>query len=121
MTAPNAELAYRVLDHIDAHPEQWFQNDWAHKNECGTSYCFAGWAVLLAGRELIWDGLSETYDEAAWVVDQRKDDGKQWIGDAAREVLGIDDSYDLFRGLNSRKDLGRLVEEFFGPRPAATS
>lgn len=22
MTRPNAELAYRVLDHIDAHPEQ---------------------------------------------------------------------------------------------------
>lgn len=35
-TKPNAELAYAVLDQIDAHPETWDQGDW----DCGTTACF---------------------------------------------------------------------------------
>lgn len=45
MTTPNAELAYRVLDHIDAHPESWIQKTWW----CGSGGCFAGWTAELSG------------------------------------------------------------------------
>lgn len=49
---PNAELAYRTLDQIDASPEHWRQSSWV----CGTSYCFGGWAVVLSGGQLNEDG-----------------------------------------------------------------
>jgi hypothetical protein len=51
MTAPtpNAELAYKVLDHIDAHPQQWRQGWWFTELDCGTAACFAGWACVLSG------------------------------------------------------------------------
>lgn len=121
MTAPNAELAYLVLDRIDANPSEWNQRDWAYKGtSCGTSYCFAGWAVVLAGRELVWmDSDGQSF--ADYAQDERKMLGKQWIGDAAREELGIEDSRELFHGDNTREDLGRLVAEIFGPRPDAAS
>jgi hypothetical protein len=119
MTAPNAELAWRVLDHIDAHPEQWNQGHWW----CGTGGCFAGWSVVLAGKKMILEGGDYRVSEAPYAE----------IGDVALEVLGIQSSYiktgtcscgcgvsgseNLFSGANDREELGRLVAEIFGPRP----
>jgi hypothetical protein len=120
MTAPNAELAWRVLDQIDAHPETWNQRDWASEGSCGTAYCFAGWAALLAGHEIAWLSAEVALDGtliADYVVDASAPEGKQWVGDAAREALGIADSLSLFAGHNTREDLHRLVAEIFGPRP----
>src|SRR5690348_5458725 len=42
---PNIELLEKVLKHIEDNPETWDQGNW----RCGTSYCFAGHAVLLSG------------------------------------------------------------------------
>jgi len=113
---PNAELAYRVLDHIDADPESWNQMHWW----CGTSGCFAGWACKLAGddpRKRIIDGLH--------------------IADRATRHLGFPDEpsmnhaaavkirpgapWGLFDADNSRADLGRIVEALFGTRPEQAS
>jgi hypothetical protein len=117
VTTPNAELAYRVLDRIDAEPYRWIQGDWATETDCGTAYCFAGWAVVLAGREPVWD-----YGECSYVADDRGvDEGTQFIGDAAREALGVEDTGSLFDGFNTREDLGRIVAEIFGPRPDAAA
>lgn len=134
MTAPipNAALAYRVLDWIDAHPEQHDQARWFQKTACGTAGCFAGWTVVLAGHRV---GFDEMPDEDGV---QRYDtiDGTRLLSVAgvAIDDLGIatstvecqvcescgqrdraDDA--LFAASNSREDLGRLVEEIFGPRP----
>lgn len=50
VTRPNVELLRRTLEHIEATPLQWDQNTWAEDNyPCGTTYCFAGWAVVLSG------------------------------------------------------------------------
>lgn len=128
MTAPtpNAELAYKVLDHIDAHPESWDQEDWYRKEACGTVACFAGWAVEFERYDV---ALSEEQTATLDVPAHRFGRhvvgaaGRRTFRDAAAEALGIDDGQadDLFEGSNSREDLGRLVEEIFGPRPAATS
>lgn len=117
MSTPNAVLAYQVLDTIDANPDQWDQADWAAMSKCGAAYCFAGWAVVLSGRKLVWESRSRTFAQAEFVLDDRYGVGQQWIGEAAREALGIDDSAALFSGGNTREDLGRLVAEIFGPRP----
>jgi hypothetical protein len=119
---PNAELAYRVLDHIDAHPEQWNQKRWW----CGTSGCFAGWAVTLSGEQVNADAcvtanglIMHVSDRAAQVLGFPDEDA---LIDAAIEAMGggipeEDDAPALFNAGNTREDLGRLVAEIFGPRP----
>lgn len=118
---PNAALAYRVLDHIDAHPEQWNQGLYIGKAECGTVACFAGWTCLLSGETPSYFGDGQT--ETSWLTFN----GDQIpVADRAEQLLGVDryielgegGADDLFGGGNSREDLGELVEELFGPRPA---
>jgi hypothetical protein len=133
---PNAELAYKVLDHIDAHPEQWIQDLWwidaqNPGSHCGSAGCFAGWVVTLSGGQIeysrfdiqpIVTGLPDldgaSISEAAaellnvnpWVIDPDRDND-EWNYDNERY---------LFSGGNDRDDLGRIVELLFGPRPAGT-
>ena len=125
-TTPNAELAWRVLDHIDAHPESWDQNVWG----CGTAACFAGWAVRLSGGVIAGERNSD-----AEVVDTTDDSAHPLVGltveEAAYAVLGLDDFLSigelpgggtrwLFFSGNNRHTLGHLVTEIFGPRPEPT-
>lgn len=131
MTAPkpNAELAYQVIDHIDAHPEQWRQGLWIGQAQCGTIACFAGWTVLLSGFEPDYaDGRTQP---GGMPLTERivADDHATSVSFQAQQLLradrwvreGHEDEEDLFDGYNSREDLGRLVAEIFGPRPEPTS
>lgn len=125
MTAPtpNAELAYRVLDHIDAHPKNWDQHHW-----CGTAKCFAGWAVELSGEtpdhnqeiggvhvsqraaELL--GFESEFDMGQFAEAKYEERGGEFDVDGyATEDL------DLFSAVLTREDLDRVVAEIFGPRP----
>jgi len=114
---PNAELAYRALDHIDAHPESWDQRTWG----CGTVACFAGWAVILSGGVLDADG----YDSN--VVAGPEELVGMTVEAAANRLLQAnvwaersDGEVDwLFSADNTREDLGSLVAEIFGPRPCS--
>lgn len=119
MSGPNAELAYRVLDQIDAHPEAWDQTTW----QCGTSACFAGWAVRLSG------GVMENVHGRTWdviVADGLGELNGMDADEAAERLLGVrmpwrEPEDDLFAQDNTREDLGRLVAEIFGPRPDGPS
>lgn len=117
MTTPNAELAYAVLDHIDAHPEQWQQSTWMHKTDCGTAACFAGWACFLSGEKPGDDELLGITLSTGVPIPDR---AEQLLG-ASRFVYSLVDGEledeDLFGEFNTREDLGRLVAEIFGPRP----
>lgn len=114
MTTPNTDLAYRVLDHIDAHPETWHQLSWM--TECGTKFCFAGWAINLSGGTLHPHLTVASGPEEIIGLD---------VEEAANRLLGIDNNDtahdDLYDGFNTREDLGRIVEELFGPRPPAVT
>lgn len=123
---PNAELAWRVLDHIDAHPEQWDQESWATKNDCGTAACFAGWTCLLSGDKPVWSEWANVEDSTAYVTTAANQE--RTVSRRAAELLGIkrddegdDEGDDLFNAYNTRDDLGRLVAEIFGPPPTATA
>lgn len=120
MTAPtpNATLAYRVLDHIDAHPESWNQLDWITRPDgadCGTAACFAGWTALLSGDQPRW--ARDWSVRTDYVLDP--DGERRDISVRASELLGINDEQadDLFCAVNTRPRLGTLVAEIFGPRP----
>lgn len=116
---PNAQLAYCVLDHIAAHPEQWRQREWISRpkgNECGTAGCMAGWACLLSGDQPHWGWKRLTSHK---VVDS-SDHDVHYVMERAQFLLGIgeDDAYELFHEDNTYDDLVRYVEKLFGPRPA---
>jgi hypothetical protein len=112
----NAELAYRVLDHIDAHPETWHQDVYICKTECGTGGCFAGWTTFLSGATPSYS------EESALVTSLVFVNGRlERVGSLAKNLLGLPsysvEATDLFNPENSQEDLGRLVREIFGPRP----
>ncbi len=105
----NWPLLIKTALHIKHDPESWDQSAWA--NRCGTAFCFAGHAIILAGHRFVRssggrcleyvhaDGLP---DVAMW-----KDDMHGWLTDArdaAVHLLGIEDSYypeDLFDSGNT--------------------
>jgi hypothetical protein len=120
----NAELAYRVLDYIDAHPDTWDQTQWIRQTDCGTAACFAGWACLLSGYEPAWFGSSL----ADWVHPSGDDSNTYDVEICAAELLGLpyEDQNEalharLFDESNDREDLGRWVGKIFGPRPDGAS
>lgn len=105
----NATLAYEVLDYIDANPQLWEQTSWYKETECGTTGCFAGWGVLLAGGK----GMS---DQTALLPDGTR----HFFPDAADIVLGIEDvNHYMYDAALTREELGVAVAEVFGPRPPA--
>ena len=115
----NAELAYRVLDHIDAHPEEHDQGAWILRRECRTTACFAGRVSLLSGDEPQLDP-----NGGEWVDSVRSAAiGRvRHIHNRAAALLGITESQAdrLFDATNTREDLGGMVTEIFGPRPERT-
>jgi len=121
---PDAALAYRVLDHIDANPGLHDPRVWIERRgECGTAACMAGWTCLLAGdRPYYRDGDGDP--EAEYVVHAGAPELGDYIPVRAANLLGMKldggytlTGYRLFEPHNTREDLGRLVAEIFGPRP----
>ena len=120
----NAALAYRVLDHIEAHPSEWYQGYWYKENSCGTTACFAGWTVLLSGQGVEAD---EEHGDAYCVADGVH------VADGAAELLGFDDGDhldetcwrmaggglpSLFSGsITTHEELAGIVRAVFGDRP----
>jgi len=76
---PNLPLLNKVRDHIGAHPETWNQRHWRTVTDCGTSYCFAGWAAYFDGA--VWAN-SVTENDLLF-----GDTAARW----ARDALGLTD------------------------------
>jgi hypothetical protein len=138
MTTPNVALLQQTLNYIKDNPETWEQANW-----CGTSQCFAGWAVTLAGMRV--NDLRETVavadmpSELAAEVDP--DDEEITVREAAVIALGIadlelpdiDDEYPdiepelisaasvLFYSGNTLEDLEHWVAELCATTPETTA
>jgi len=53
MSFEQIELHKRVMKQIEAEPERWNQDTWSGWNrKCGTTFCYAGWAMNLSGFNL---------------------------------------------------------------------
>lgn len=120
---PNTELLKRTLNHIEAHPEEWDQEYWARRTLCGTSYCFAGTAVVLSGLPLAWrdvdaDDYGVDADELAHNVIDEGEVGDS-IATAARDLLELtaDQADRLFYPGNSIEKLRDLVAELTAAEP----
>ena len=108
--APNLPLLRKVLEHIDAHPKEWRQDSWATRTSasaCGTAFCLAGHAVVLAGGELHWDKELGVASEVTM-----PDGSTMSIQKAAADLLGLT-SYEalhLFYAKNNRHAVQFLAE-----------
>lgn len=107
-----------ILDHIEAHPEEWEQGYYGFKTECKTAYCVAGHALVRAGIHIAWEQL-DTLDgswewEADFAIDPRTHEQRN-IQHLAGEILGLssDQATELFLGSNS---FDRLREVAHGIR-----
>lgn len=135
MATVNTELLRQTLEHIENYPETWNQGAW-----CGTSQCFAGWAVTLAGMqadpELDNVAVDDMPEDLASAVDP--DVEYVTVREAAIIALGIadatlaDDGTDgdgsilgadavLFYAGNTMADLRHFVAELCGETATAAS
>lgn len=88
---PNLPLINKVMDHIEAHPEEHNQADWAIKvdHPCGTAYCYAGHAVHMSGGEMIFtDGHAVHIAEFCIMPGSENPHGRR-VDDTAVDLLGI--------------------------------
>jgi hypothetical protein len=123
---PNIELLKRTLRYIEDHPYSWDQATFYTYDECGTSHCFAGWAVVLSGVRPHPDE-KVLVDELPPEVRDRLDPKDVWvefpgtrittIADAATALLDVGrwralpDHPHLFDGGNTLDDLRAMVAE----------
>jgi hypothetical protein len=108
----NVPLLRKTLEYITAHPEEHDQRNWGVKTACGSSYCLAGHAVVLAGHEIDWhspDLVRMGMRSSCHALT----DGR-YISDAAREELGLDPerAARLFDANNDLGTLWRLASEY---------
>lgn len=99
----NEKLIGCVLEHIESHPEEWDQSDWLTcrgqvPEWCGTTGCFAGWAVALST------------PAEQWPPSQK---GESIRTQAAR-LLGITnlEADYLFAGSNTMQDIKHRLDVF---------
>lgn len=109
MSERNNALLRKVGDVIAAEPHRYDQAEWFNdENECGTTACVAGWAVLLHDGDV-------PRDPHGYVHEHR-------IDELAQDYLGLDDytAEELFGGLwhpagyrpfYSRRRQARLVRD----------
>ena len=100
----NVDLMQKTMDYIEAHPEEWDQDEW----RCETTMCFAGWAVALSGNYFFNDSIDAT----------RKKNGRNiGIDSAAREELGLtfSQSSSLFLHSTNVKDVEEFKRDYFEP------
>lgn len=94
----NTELLKKTLAHIEAHPSEWTQERWITKTDCGTSYCFAGWALTLAQVpiETCKDEAVVRVELVNAVLPEGEMPFERWdefltVRDAAEALLGLED------------------------------
>lgn len=135
---PNLRLLRKVLNHIDKHPESYYQGAWATRwgswvrqsqryrwvsymdrktkkvrrrkaTMCTTSYCFAGHAIVQAGHDFRTMGLHDDLE-----IDGRHTSIYRVI-DKARELLGLtqEEANALFEGDNTRRDVQDVCEQIW--------
>jgi hypothetical protein len=99
----NKELIERTMQHIVDHPEAHDQRSWI-SNACGTSACFAGWALMLDGVHAE-EVLSWSYQYTGRHHSRVKKEAGERLG------LTPTEAFRLFRDKNTRDMLQLMVKD----------
>ena len=109
---PNTDLLQRTLAQIEEHPEMWGQQDFARQTDCGTAFCFAGHAVMLAHPTAVptFDGAEATSFVS---IPDHPVRPIWWIPELARDLLGLGKTTGdiLFDADNSLDELRDMVAD----------
>jgi hypothetical protein len=112
----NYPLLRKTKEHIEAHPEEHDQRYWGLKGPCGTTMCFAGHAVVLAGLKPIWSRPGDIfYGEETHMIAVVEEDGSRWsvqVGAARALGLGPDEAEELFQECGTLHQVQRVVGAF---------
>jgi hypothetical protein len=119
MPEHNWPLIDKTITWIEEHPELHRQESWAEATACGTTFCFAGAAAMLAGAE-IPENLSTSDPHAAnsWYLDEHGKLAEPWeagsehIAAYAAGILGLS-GYEkdvLFYESGDTADLREYIE-----------
>lgn len=109
---PNVAEMEAIIGYIEAHPEEWDQQLWATKLDCGTAYCMAGHAVVRAGYSIRWEDSLDGRRVGNTCVDPVN--GQVWsIETLARSLLGLTptEALYLFAASNDLDDLKITVKK----------
>ena len=89
----NIELHNRIIEHIEKHPETWDQENY----ECGSKYCYGGWAIVFSCAR----GNAEKIFESGIAFGA----AKQYL-----ELTNVQSkfAFNMFRTLEELKDLPKL-------------
>jgi hypothetical protein len=115
MITPNIPLLRRVVKWAEAEAAKtdgaclWDQGSWAERTDCGTTYCIAGYTVLIA---LPQAEMREDEDECG-LLNLYVDGERAWWGDIAASVLGIthEERLNLFAASNNIDDVRFFAEQ----------
>lgn len=121
----NLEKLDEAIAYIEAHPEQWRQEDWFHRGDdgCGTAACIAGTVVLLDGWTPANWTLRGTGDEITSTCE--KDGFEREVDELAMDILCTNRSTwsdedmtedewrveRMFAATNSIEDIKRIRDE----------
>lgn len=107
----NVALLSKVMDHIEAHPEEHNQDEWAVSTPCGTAFCFAGHAVNMTMQPQDRFLFLATMDKQA-AMSVRISGEDRPIAQEARRVLGLTrtEAATMFSGSNTREKLRAMVD-----------
>lgn len=111
----NAELLRKTMSWVEQHPETHDQGKWFDNTPCGTKYCFAGHAAILAGAQSpthLPVGRHWFVDVDGVAVDRHIHGVTQAVEEYARAALGLTSlqtAY-LVDGDRTREELRTLVE-----------
>ena len=116
----NYELLDAVVKKIETDPAHWYQSRWAFRSRffqlseegqpevpvCNTSYCVAGWAVVIARPGARFQWLSG--DSAHSVVTGGR---VITIDDYAQKLFGLTsrEARDLFEGINTLERIKEII------------
>jgi len=98
------DLAYATLDYIREHPEEWNQS--SYFSTCGSTACFAGRALLLAGEQPTKNETFFTEDIPAGYPSRILG----YSGCRARRLLGWSVTQAAYVFLDNTKDFTILEE-----------
>lgn len=127
---PNMGLLDSIIDHIEAHPEQWNQKTWARETTCGTAYCVAGFACAWEEGSIVKGGylfLPKGSHHAMAVLGDDYDNDYDWLNgdygvpmshawipfhEAGQSILGLTngEAERLFMATNTLDDIKVQVE-----------
>jgi hypothetical protein len=106
----NVEKLEAVMDYIRNHPEEHNQSSWAERGSCGTTLCFAGTTVALAGYAIMWDALT---NDAHLCRAPKNAFRNEYISEVAANELELSDAQarSLFLNALTFDDVERTVKD----------